>query len=64
MKLFFGWWLVDERGSVRYRFEARLWNRLAREFAYSVGAMLDSAQGSFDLGERDAINCLFVRLYF
>src|SRR5437879_10612764 len=58
----FGWRLVDESRRVRYGFEARLWNRLAGEFANSVSAIVDSTESPFDLGERDAIDSVFIRL--
>src|SRR5258708_22598313 len=58
----FGRRLVDQRGRVGYGFEAILRDGLARDFADPICTILDSAQGSFDLCQQDAVHDIFIRL--
>ena len=57
-------WLVDERRRVRHGLEAILRNRPAGDYAHSVGAILNSTEGPFDLGEGDAFDSVLISLDF
>src|SRR6266853_5588067 len=55
---------IDERRRVWHCFEPPLRNRLAGEFADSVGAIVDPIEGSLDPCQRNAIDFVFIRLDF
>jgi len=56
--------VVDKCYRIRDGLESFDWDRLARDFAYSVSALLDAMKSLLDLGERGAVQHIDIDLKF